>query len=119
MEKRIAAAKTEDEKKKWQVILNQADSYDKDELMAVFEEHKVLAPSGGKLTEPEPFNLMFKTNIGPVGNEIGFLRPETAQGIFLNYKFCKEQNSERMPFGERLLRDYVEALLTGPIFMKI
>ena len=42
---------------------------------------------------------MFPTPIGPVGNLHGYLRPETAQGIFLNFKFCLEQNAGNMPFG--------------------
>ena len=42
---------------------------------------------------------MFPTPIGPVGNQHGYLRPETAQGIFLNFKFCLEQNAGQMPFG--------------------
>lgn len=68
--------------------------------MQVFAKYNVTSPdTGNPLTEPVAFNLMFPTPIGPVGGEKGFLRPETAQGIFLNYKFCKEQNGERMPFG--------------------
>ena len=43
---------------------------------------------GGELTEPRNFNLMFKTHIGPVENDSGivYLRPETAQGIYVNFK---------------------------------
>ena len=42
---------------------------------------------------------MFPVPIGPIGDQSGFLRPETAQGIFLNFKFCLEQNAGSMPFG--------------------
>ena len=42
---------------------------------------------------------MFPTPIGPTGQLSGYLRPETAQGIFLNFKFCLEQNSGNVPFG--------------------
>lgn len=60
----------------------------------------IMAPeTGNELTEPYEFNLMFPTPIGPSGMLQGYLRPETAQGIFLNYKFCSEQNNEKMPFG--------------------
>lgn len=38
------------------------------------------------LTKPFPFNLMFKTTIGPEGNSVGYLRPETAQGLFVNFR---------------------------------
>lgn len=51
------------------------------------------------MTDPEPFNLMFPTPIGPAGLIQGYLRPETAQGIFLNYKYCLEQNANRLPMG--------------------
>jgi glycyl-tRNA synthetase len=55
----------------------------------------------GELTEPRSFNLMFKTNVGPVedSGSVTYLRPETAQGIFLN--FLNVLNSARMkpPFG--------------------
>jgi glycyl-tRNA synthetase len=56
---------------------------------------------GGELSEPRNFNLMFKTHMGPVeeeGNEI-FLRPETAQGIFVNFKNVLQFSRKRPPFG--------------------
>jgi hypothetical protein len=42
---------------------------------------------------------MFPTPIGPAGDSQGYLRPETAQGVFLNFKYCLEQNGGVMPFG--------------------
>ena len=53
------------------------------------------------LTDPRPFNLMFKTSIGPVedGAEIAYLRPETAQAIFTNFKNVVDSTSRQMPFG--------------------
>ena len=53
------------------------------------------------LTEPRPFNLMFKTNMGPVEDAASFayLRPETAQGIFTNFKNVLDSTSRRLPFG--------------------
>merc|ERR1719313_2008931 len=84
----------------YQVVRNMADGYSKQELMEVFKKYNVRVPdNGNELTEPEPFNLMFPTPIGPEGLIQGYLRPETAQGIFLNYKFCLEQNANRLPFG--------------------
>merc|ERR1719230_2300164 len=84
----------------YQIVSNKADGYSKEELMEVFERYNVRVPeNGNELTEPEPFNLMFPTPIGPEGLIQGYLRPETAQGIFLNYKFCLEQNANRLPFG--------------------
>jgi len=53
------------------------------------------------LTEPRPFNLMFKTGIGPVddGSSFAYLRPETAQAIFTNFKHVVDATSRRPPFG--------------------
>jgi glycyl-tRNA synthetase len=51
--------------------------------------------------EPEPpvaFNLMFQTSIGPSSNAPGYLRPETAQGQFLNFAKLLEFNQQQMPF---------------------
>ena len=55
----------------------------------------------GDLTEPRPFNLMFKTAFGPVddGSSLVYLRPETAQGIFTNFKNVMDSTSRRLPFG--------------------
>merc|ERR1719235_941684 len=81
-------------------VKNQADAYSREEIWEVFQKYQIKAPdSGNPLTEPEPFNLMFPTPIGPAGLIQGFLRPETAQGIFLNYKFCLEQNANKLPMG--------------------
>merc|ERR1712139_587406 len=90
----------EELEKEMQVALNSADGFSADELADVFNKFNITAPdSGNKLTHPISFNLMFPTPIGPVAGDQGYLRPETAQGIFLNYRYCKEQNSEKMPFG--------------------
>ena len=57
--------------------------------------------SVGSLTEPRQFNLMFKTHVGPVeetGTE-AFLRPETAQGIYVNYQLVQGAMRMKVPFG--------------------
>ena len=53
------------------------------------------------LTEPREFNLMFKTNVGPVddGESFAYLRPETAQQIFTNFKNITDATSRKPPFG--------------------
>ena len=53
------------------------------------------------LTEPRQFNLMFKTNVGPVddGTNFAYLRPETAQQIFINFKNIVDSTSRTLPFG--------------------
>jgi len=56
---------------------------------------------GGELTEPKLFNLMFKTFIGPVEDEasVVYLRPETAQGMFVNFENVVNTTRKRLPFG--------------------
>lgn len=55
----------------------------------------------GQFTEPRNFNLMFRTHMGPVESEanIVYLRPETAQGIFINYENVRRTNRLKLPFG--------------------
>jgi glycyl-tRNA synthetase len=54
-----------------------------------------------KFSEPRQFNMMFKTNVGPVEDEnsLSYLRPETAQGIFTNYKNVVDNFYPDLPFG--------------------
>ncbi|GHT98904.1 glycine--tRNA ligase [Spirochaetia bacterium] len=61
---------------------------------------------GGELTDTRKFNLMFKTHIGPVESDANivdnntiYLRPETAQGIYVNYKNIIQSNRMKIPFG--------------------
>ena len=56
---------------------------------------------GGELTEPRMFNLMFKTFMGPVEDEasVVYLRPETAQGMFVNFENVLNTTRKRLPFG--------------------
>ena len=55
----------------------------------------------GNLTEPRQFNLMFKTHVGPIEEEsnIAYLRPETAQGIYVNYLLTQNAMRLKIPFG--------------------
>jgi glycyl-tRNA synthetase len=55
----------------------------------------------GELTEPRAFNMMFKTGVGPVENSESFayLRPETAQGIFVNFSNVLTATNRKLPFG--------------------
>ena len=73
-----------------------ADLIDPDKLAA-----KTCPECGGELTETRKFNLMFKTNIGAVDDGSGqiYLRPETAQGIYVNYKNIVQSNRMKIPFG--------------------
>ncbi len=65
---------------------------------------RVLAPDAdkvGSLTEPRAFNLMFKTYIGATATEddVAYLRPETAQGIFVQFKNVVDSSRVKVPFG--------------------
>jgi glycyl-tRNA synthetase len=55
----------------------------------------------GELTEPRLFNLMFKTFMGPVEDDANtvFIRPETAQGIYVNFHNVREASRRKLPFG--------------------
>ncbi len=55
----------------------------------------------GTFTEPRQFNLMFKTNVGPVedAGSVAYLRPETAQGIFVNFVNVMNASRKKPPFG--------------------
>ena len=56
---------------------------------------------GGELTEPRQFNLMFKTHMGPVedAGSVVYLRPETAQGIYVNFNNVVNSSRQKVPFG--------------------
>jgi len=73
-------------------------------LPTVDDPSLVLGPDAkqlGTLTEPREFNLMFKTIVGALGGEedAAFLRPETAQGIFVNFKNVLDSTRVKIPFG--------------------
>jgi glycyl-tRNA synthetase len=73
-----------------------------EQLGAEDAEGEITCPQcGGELTPPRQFNLMFKTHMGPVeesGSEV-YLRPETAQGIFVNFKNVLQFARKKPPFG--------------------
>ena len=85
-----------------------------DHLLEEFEERKGRAPEGGMAglpcpncgtrgawTEPKAFSGLLKTNLGPVDDESGmhYLRPETAQGIFVNFANVLQASRMKPPFG--------------------
>ncbi len=87
LEKLIDKTKAPEKVLELKQILNHAETYSKSEMAAVFKKLNVRSPdTGNELTDPEDFNLMFGTQIGPSGVSQGFLRPETAQGIFVNFQ---------------------------------
>jgi len=75
------------------------------DLTQVSEEIMAQVPSPGSgkptLTMPRDFNLMFQTNVGAMSDasSVAYLRPETAQGIFINYKNVLMTSRQKLPFG--------------------
>ncbi|MFB6192856.1 MAG: glycine--tRNA ligase [Candidatus Nanohaloarchaea archaeon] len=82
--------------------VEEAESFSHEQVEALIEEHDLECPScGASLSgeEVEDFNLMFKTSIGPGDSQPGYLRPETAQGIFVEFPRLKEYARNQLPFG--------------------
>jgi len=82
--------------------IEHADSLSADELWEEMQKEKIKCPEcGGPLSKPEPFNLMFKTRIGPKGKRerVGYLRPETAQAMFMDFSYLYRYFREKLPFG--------------------
>jgi glycyl-tRNA synthetase len=75
------------------------DKMDEHELNEVLKIYKIKSPdTGNDLSEVSKFNLMFDTQIGPTGGNRGYLRPETAQGHFVNFRKLLEFNGGKIPF---------------------
>lgn len=87
-----------EEKEEHLRIQRQADAYQPEELDALLLKYNCKGPSGEKFSPSFPFNLMFKTSIGPEGTSVGYLRPETAQGLFVNFRRLLDLNAGKMPF---------------------
>lgn len=85
--------------KEYEEILAQIDNFDGTQLEEIIAKHDIRNPTtDGNLLPPVAFNLMFQTSIGPSSNMPGYLRPETAQGQFLNFQKLLEFNQQSMPF---------------------
>lgn len=68
------------------------------------------------MTEPRQFNLLFKTHVGPVEEDaaIAYLRPETAQGIFVNFENVRESMRKKIPFGiAQIGKAFRNEIITG------
>ena len=79
------------------------DAYSQDEMKAFIDEHKIPCPNCGKhnFTDIRKFNLMFKTFQGVTedAKNTVYLRPETAQGIFVNFQNVQRTTRRKLPFG--------------------
>jgi len=90
---------TQETKAECEDILVKLEGATMEEQAATLKKFNIRSPvTNNELSEPIEFNLMFQTNIGPSGAVKGFLRPETAQGIFVNFKRLLEFNQGRLPF---------------------
>ena len=86
--------------------IEDANNQIKDKLVEItnlkdYEENNPPSPEGGILSEPRMFNLMFKTFMGPLENENAtvYLRPETAQAMFVNFINVFNSSRKKIPFG--------------------
>ncbi len=80
-------------------LLARIEELTAEEMGAAIVDLGIKAPeTKNDLTAPYPFNLMFPTQIGPSGAAPGFLRPETAQGIFVNFRDLLYYNGGKLPF---------------------
>ncbi|SDF26824.1 glycine--tRNA ligase [Halorientalis regularis] len=82
--------------------IEEAESIAIDDIEDIIAENDLVCPSCGTDLAGEPvddFNLMFETNIGPGSSSPGYLRPETAQGIFVEFPRLKEYARGQLPFG--------------------
>ncbi|SPJ73757.1 probable glycine--tRNA ligase GRS1 [Fusarium torulosum] len=83
----------------YEEVLARIDNYGGPELGELIKKYDLRNPTTGvQPAEPVSFNLMFQTTIGPSSNYPGYLRPETAQGQFLNFAKLLEFNQSQMPF---------------------
>ncbi|QPV64892.1 glycine--tRNA ligase [Halosimplex litoreum] len=80
----------------------EAEGLGPDRVGEIIEEYELVCPTCGTGLAGqaiEDFNLMFETNIGPGSSSPGYLRPETAQGIFVEFPQLKEYARNQLPFG--------------------
>ena len=97
---KTGAVKLSDEVvKEYEEVLAKIDNYDGEELGLLIKRFEIKNPTtNGDLLPPVAFNLMFQTSIGPSSNLPGYLRPETAQGQFMNFQKLLQYNRQSMPF---------------------
>ncbi|WP_135303499.1 glycine--tRNA ligase [Haloarcula amylovorans] len=82
--------------------IEEAESLPNEEVMEIIADHDIECPSCGESlggVSVDNFNLMFETNIGPGSSSPGYLRPETAQGIFVEFPQLSEYARNQLPFG--------------------
>ena len=98
------------------------EGFSAEELSRLIEERGVKCPEcGGRLEEVRPFNLLFRTYIGPYTENVAYARPEAAQGMFINFSRVFRVMRERLPLGiaqvGRVLRNEISPR-QGPIRLR-
>ncbi|MFZ3009626.1 MAG: glycine--tRNA ligase, partial [Candidatus Microsaccharimonas sp.] len=80
---------------------HKVDGLSLEQMSQLIKDNDVKSPNGNALSEVRTFNMMFKTTVGPIDDDtsISYLRPETAQGIFTNYKNVLDSFYPDLPFG--------------------
>ena len=92
-------ATRKDEKAEFEMLYARLDELKEEEMKMALKRCGCVSPeTKNELSDPYPFNLMFPTTIGPSGNIQGFLRPETAQGMFVNFRELLYFNGGKLPF---------------------
>lgn len=78
-----------------------ADGLSLEQMTELIREKGVKSPNGNELSDVRTFNMMFTTTVGPIADDksVTYLRPETAQGIFTNYKNVVDTLYPDLPFG--------------------
>lgn len=78
-------------------VRSNADEYKLEQLAEVLKKYSIKSPEGNEISEPFAANLMLETTVGQ-GKSPCYLRPETAQGIFVNFGRLLDYNGQRLPF---------------------
>jgi len=99
-----------------------AEGMNEEELSKIIAENNIRCPEcGGELSHVSKFNLLFKTTIGPYSHNVGYARPEAAQGMFLTFKRIYELKGRKLPLGiaqiGRVMRNEISPR-QGPIRLR-
>lgn len=82
-------------------IMPNAGALSPEQVDEIIDEHQLLSPEGNPLSKAKKFNLLVKTYLGPVESEanIAYLKGESCQNIYLNWKAVQETTRRKLPFG--------------------
>ena len=97
--KKLQKCKKADEREELLTLEADVENFTAEQIDECIARLNIKDPDTGNALSPAvPFNLMFDTQIGPTGLFKGYLRPETAQGMFINFRRLIEFNNGRLPF---------------------